>query len=274
VGAPRGATLAPLDGMSRLRLEAVRHAYGAHVALDAVDLEVAPGEFVALVGPNGAGKSTLLRVAAGLLRPSSGRVLLDGADLRTLDRRLLARRIGGVAAQEDAVFPFTVRETVALGRHPWRGRFAPLSDEDRRAVEAALEATRLEALASRPLPSLSTGERQRAALARMLAQDPGVLLLDEPTAHLDLGHRLRILAVLRAQAARGKAVLAALHDLSTAAMGADRLVCLVAGRVVASGAPADVLTPARIREAFGAEVSVIPHPRTGAPVVAPFAERP
>jgi iron complex transport system ATP-binding protein len=263
---------APEAPPARLRLEAVRHAYGARLALDGVEVSVAPGEFAALVGPNGAGKTTLLRVAAGLLAPSSGRVLLDGADLARLDRRRLARRVGGVAAAEESPFPFTVAETVLLGRHPWRGRFGPPSEVDRAAVEGALRATGLQDLASRPLPTLSTGERQRAALARALAQDPDVLLLDEPTAHLDLGQRLRTLAVLRRAAARGKCILAAFHDLSLAALAADRLVLLVAGRVVASGPPGDVLTRDRMREAFGAEVDLVPHPRTGTPVVVPVAE--
>jgi iron complex transport system ATP-binding protein len=256
-----------------LRLEGVGFAYRGHPVLAGVDLDVAAGEVVALVGPNGAGKTTLLRVAAGLLPPATGRVLVGGEDLRSIDRRVLARRVGGVAAQEEAVFPFRVRETVALGRHPWRGRFAAPTAADEAGVEAALDATDLRRLADRVVPSLSTGERQRAAFARALAQDAAVLLLDEPTAHLDLGHRAGVVATMRREGARGKAVLAAFHDLSLAALAADRMVLLVAGRVVASGTPAEVLTPERIREAFGADVAVMAHPRTGTPVVAP-AERP
>jgi iron complex transport system ATP-binding protein len=257
--------------MARLAVEDVRFGYAEREVLAGASLEVTSGEFVAIVGPNGAGKTTLLRLAAGLLAPASGRVTLDGQDVRAAPRRALARRLSGVAAAEDAAFPFTVRETVALGRHPWRSAFGPLTAEDRRHVDEAIEAADLRGLEDRALPALSTGERQRAAAARCLAQDADVLLLDEPTAHLDLGHQLRILRTLRdAAKRRGKAVLAALHDLNLAALVADRVAVLREGRIVADGPPKAVLTAALVREAFGAEVEVLDHPRTGAPVIAPL----
>ncbi len=254
-----------------LEIRHVRFAYSGPPVVDGVDLTIARGEIVAVVGPNGAGKSTLLRLASGLLEPQAGEVCLDGEPVRSIPRRLAARRIAGVAAETDPRFPFTVRDTVALGRHPWRGSFGPLSAADEARIDAALEAADLLALADRPLPSLSSGERQRAALARCLAQGGDLLLLDEPTAHLDLGHRLRMLDVLRARAkASGRAVLAVLHDLNLAGVFADRIVLLVGGRVAADGPPAAVLTAARIREAFGAAVDVLDHPQTGAPVVVPI----
>lgn len=256
--------------MARLVLDDVRFAYGAHEALAGVSLEVGPGEKVAVLGPNGAGKSTLLRVASGYLRPAAGRVLLDGRDLAGIPRREAARRISGVAADESHDFPFTVREAVALGRHPWRGAFAPPSERDRERVETALGRTHLLPLADRRLPSLSSGERQRVALARCLAQDAEVLLLDEPTAHLDLGHQLRLLAALSRHAAtRRCAVLAAIHDVNLAAGWADRVVLLVAGEVVAQGTPRDVLTEERLEAAFGAPVRVLPHPDADAPLIVP-----
>jgi iron complex transport system ATP-binding protein len=197
-------------------------------------------------------------------------VLVDGRDLAGLSAREAALRVSGVAQHEAAEFAFTVREVVALGRfarlRPWSGP----SPEDDAAVDAAVERLDLAAVADRPVSALSGGERRRASLARCLAQDADVLLLDEPTAHLDLGHELALLSTLSALAReRGKAVLAALHDVNLASLFADRLVLLVAGRVACEGPPAAVLTPARIEEAFGARTTVLPHPRTGAPVVVP-----
>ncbi len=254
--------------MSRLEIEDVSFAYGKRVVLDQVRLRVDAGEVVALVGPNGAGKTTLLRVASGWLRPGHGRVLVDGASVHGLGRAEAARKVAGLAVDDDAGFPFTVRDTVALGRHPWRGAFGRLAPAEARRVEDALEATGLVALADRPLPRLSSGERRRAALARCLAQDGRVVLLDEPTSHLDLGFRQRLLGVLRARArAGGQAVLAALHDLNVAALFADRIVLLVGGRVRADGAPRDVLRADVLEAAFDARVRVLEHPTTGVPVV-------
>ena len=260
--------------MATLRLEGVRFAYGAREVLAGVTVEVGPGERVAVVGPNGAGKSTLLRVASGHLTPSAGRVLLDGRDLAGLPRREAARQVGGMASEESHDFPFTVRESVALGRHPWRGAFRPPSAADREAVEGALAVAHLVDLAERPLPSLSSGERQRAALARSLAQGAGLLLLDEPTAHLDLGHQVRLLDVVRAHVeGSSRAALAVLHDLNLASAWATRVVLLHAGTVLADGAPRDVLTGTRVAEAFGAEVHLVAHPEGGPPLLVPRSPR-
>lgn len=258
----------------RLALEDVAFAYGRTPVLGGVSLHVAPGERVALLGRNGAGKSTLLRVASGYLTAQRGRVLLDGQDLRALPRRVAARRVGGTAAGESAELPFRVREAVALGRHPWRGAFGPPSAADDDAVQAALAAADLVPLAERVLPSLSSGERQRVALARALAQQADLLLLDEPTAHLDLGHQTRLLNVVSAAAARGTAVLAALHDLNVAAAWADRLVLLHRGRVLAAGPPDHVLTPDLVRAAFDAEVVRVQVAGRAAPLVLPAGGRP
>ncbi len=256
--------------MALLRLEEVRFAYGAHEALRGVTLGLEAGEKVALLGPNGAGKSTLLKVASGYLAPAAGRVLLGAEDLARLPRRVAARRLGGVAAEEAHEFPFRVRESVALGRHAWRSAFGAPTDMDEARVAAALTACELTLLADRPLPSLSSGERQRASLARALAQDAEVLLLDEPTAHLDLGHQLRLLAALtRHVAERRCAVLAAIHDVNLAAGWADRVLLLVAGEVVAQGTPREVLTEERLEAAFGAPVRVLPHPEADAPLIVP-----
>jgi iron complex transport system ATP-binding protein len=260
--------------MAQLGFEAVHFAYGDHDVLTDVSFEVGPGERVAILGPNGAGKSTLLRLASGYLVPTGGHVWLDGWDVATLPRREAGRRIGGVAADEAHEFPFTVREAVALGRHPWRGAFAPPSVTDEARVEDALASADLAGLAARPLPSLSSGERQRVALARCLAQDAEVLLLDEPTAHLDLGHQVRLLALVAQHVERGrKSALAVLHDLNLAAGWADRVVLLVEGRVVADGPPGEVLDAARVSAAFGAPVTVLEHPDAAVPLLVPRRPR-
>lgn len=245
--------------MARLVVQDLTFAYPRRPpVLREVSLEVLAGETVALVGPNGAGKSTLLGLAAGRLVPDRGRVRLDGDEVHRLDRRAAARRIAGQAAAEDPTFPFTVRETLELGRHPWRGAFGPLSAEDAARVRDALGRTELEGLADRPLAHLSSGERQRAALGRCLVQEGDLVLLDEPTSHLDLGHRQRLLGTFALRAReRGQALLLALHDLNLAAVFADRIVLLVEGEVVADGPPADVLTRERIEAAFDARVRVL-----------------
>jgi iron complex transport system ATP-binding protein len=256
--------------MAGLELVAVARSYGPRVAIEGIDLRLVPGEVTVILGHNGSGKSTLLRVAAGILRPSAGRVLLDGVDLATMAPRVVARSIAGVAQEESVDFPYTVRDVASLGRHPHLGPFAREGVEDRRAVESALEALDLVALADRPVPELSGGERRRAFLARALAQEPTVLLLDEPTAHLDLGHEAALLAVIRTLArTRRVAVALALHDLNLVGLVADRVVLLKDGRIRASGAPAEVLDAATLSEAYGAPVVTVPRPGGGAPLVVP-----
>jgi len=260
--------------VSLLELQDVAFAYGDHEVLADIRLRLDAGDAVAVVGPNGGGKTTLLRLCGGLLLPARGRVLLEGHDLARISRRAAARRLAAVPAEEEAVFPFTVRASVALGRHAWRGAFGrPDDDEDGRVADA-LARTALEPLARRPVPALSSGERQRVAIARCLVQDAPVCLLDEPTSHLDLGQRLRMLRLFREEAlGHGRAVLAVLHDLNLASSFATRVVLLVAGRIVADGPPAEVLTEARIEAAFGTPVHVMPHPEHGAPVIVTLEAR-
>lgn len=254
-----------------LALQHVHFAYGTREVLRDVSLRFEPGAAVAIVGPNGSGKTTLLRVAGGLLQPTRGTVLLEDVDLDTVPRRSAARRLAGVPAEEEAVFPFTVRESVALGRHPWRGAFSSLDERDDRRIDAALSATDLTHLAGRALPALSSGERQRVSIARCLVQEAPVSLLDEPTSHLDIGQRLRILRLLaRTAHAAESTVVLVLHDLNLAASAADRIVLLVDGQVAADGPPAEVLTRERIAAAFQTDVQILPHPETGVPVVVPL----
>jgi iron complex transport system ATP-binding protein len=229
-------------------------ARGRSPVLRGVDLAVREGEAVALVGPNAAGKSTLVCALAGLLPATRGRVLFRGRPLHAASRMALAREVALVAPEEGGPDALTVEERVALGRYPHRGPFLPFTSEDRDSVERALARTGISGLADRRLGSLSAGERQLAALARGLAQEPRVLLLDEPAAHLDIGHQLSLFRVLDQVRSEGVAVLAVIHELQRAASWAGRMVLLDAGRVVAEGPPEDVLLSAACASAFGVAV--------------------
>jgi iron complex transport system ATP-binding protein len=228
------------------------------VVLHGTRLELRSSEIAVIVGPNGAGKSTLLRVLAGLLRPSDGRVTLDGIDIAKLSRGALARRIAVVPQIFDTLFPFTVREVVALGRTARLGAFGRASGRDAAAIERALDELDLRALAGRRIDQLSGGERQRAVLAMALAQEGDVLLLDEPTVHLDPAHQVATLSLVRRLAhARGLAVAAVLHDLNLAAAIADRVVVLEGGRVVRDAAPAGALDQELVDAVFGGDLAVL-----------------
>ena len=255
--------------MTTLHAEAVAAGYGARTVLRGCTLPIARGEVVAIVGPNGAGKSTLLRVLAGLLRPRSGCVRLDGVDIATLSRRELARRIAVVPQIFDTLFPFSVREVVGLGRTARLGIFGGASPADAVAVDRAIADLDLAGLASRRIDQLSGGERQRAVLAMALAQEADVLLLDEPTVHLDPAHQVAMLRLLRELAcARGLAVAAVLHDLNLAAAMSTRVAVMADGRVVCDGTPDTVLNADLIRDVFGLGLAVVRH--DGRPVVLPM----
>lgn len=233
-----------------------------------VTFGAAPGELVALVGPNGAGKSTLLGALAGDLPPDAGRVSLHGQDVRRLSATVLARRRAVLLQQHAIAFPFLVRDVVAMGRAPWAG--TPRAADDEARVERAMLTAGVTEIQSRRLTELSGGEQARVALARVLAQDTDVLLLDEPTAALDLRHTVLVLAAARHLADEGRTVVAVLHDL-TAAAAADRVVVMNRGRAVVDGSPRDVLVPDLLTEVYGYPVDVVPHPETGQPIVVPRA---
>jgi iron complex transport system ATP-binding protein len=235
--------------------------------LSDASVQIRSHEVHALVGPNGAGKSTLFGVIAGDVRATSGTALLDERAIGDYSARELAR-LRAVLLQQNAVtFPFTVAQVVEMGRAPW----ARISDEeqDAAAIARALADADIAALAARAIPSLSGGERARVALARVLAQGTDILLLDEPTAALDLKHQEDVLAVARRRAREGAAVAVVLHDLNAAMSSADRVTLLADGRVVATGTPAAVLTAERIEAVYAQPVDVFPHPVTGVPLVTP-----
>jgi len=254
--------------LSSIVARGIRAGYGEREVLRGVDLVVRAGELVALVGPNGAGKSTLLRVLAGLLGPSSGAVAIDGVDVAALDRRAVARHIAVVPQVFETLFPFTVREIAALGRTSRLGTFGTLGSDDARAVSRALDDIGAGDLADRRIDRISGGERQRAVLAMALAQEAGVLLLDEPTAHLDPAHqRATLERVVSLARVRGLAVVAVLHDLNLAAAFATRVVLLADGSVVRDGPPAHVITPELVARVFGPGLRVVAY--DGRPFVIP-----
>ncbi len=244
--------------------------YGAVEALRGVSLSVGAGELVGMLGPNGSGKSTLVKALSRVLRPASGQVLLDGTDLWRMGAREVARRIAVVPQDAPAPFDFSALDVVLMGRSPHLSRLAAEGIEDLRIARAAMERTDSWRLARRPITQLSGGERQRVTLARALAQEPRLLLLDEPTSHLDLGYQMETLERLAAlNAEAGTTLLAVLHDLNLAAAFCPRLIMLAEGQIVADGAPEEVLQPERLREVYRVDVLVQPDPIYGRPNVFP-----
>ncbi len=257
-----------------LRASRVVGGYGERAVLHGVSLEVGAGEMLAIVGPNGAGKSTLLRILGGSLRSWRGEVEVLGAPLVSFDRRALARRVATVGQDNQAAFSFTVLEVVLMGRAPHLGSYHFESPADLALARAALARFDLTDLSARPIQELSGGERKRVFLARALAQEPRIALLDEPTAHLDLRHVADIFARFgELRADRGLAVVATLHDLNAAALYADRVLLLKDGVAMGYGAPREVLTAEKLREVYETEVYVGHNPATGALVVLPGAPR-
>ena len=242
-------------------------AFGGHVVLDGVSVDVRAGDLTALVGPNGAGKSTLLGVLSGDLEPTSGTVEIAGRRVRDWTGVELAQRRGVLPQRSEVSFPFVVEQIVRMGREPWRA--TEHEDVDDEIVAWAVDATDVGHLLHRRFPSLSGGEAARSALARVLAQRPGLLLLDEPTAALDVAHQEQVLGIASARAAAGDAVVVVLHDLGLAAAYADRVVVVHDARVVADGPPSSVLTGELLSGVYGCDIEVVRHPRTDALIVVP-----
>lgn len=257
--AKRGEVVAELDQVS--------YAVEGKSLLHEVSMRLHAGEVLAVVGPNGAGKSTTLGLLAGDLRADSGRVLVGGAELARWTGIELARLRSVLPQHNTVTFPFTVSEVVRMGRVPWEGTEA--EDFDETEIANALKATGMTEFAERRFTTLSGGEQARAALSRVLAQRAGILLLDEPTAALDLRHTEEILTVAAVRAEAGDAVLVVLHDLGLAAAYADRVAVLSEGELAADGTPAEVLTETLLSEVYRHPVEVLTHPRTGKPIVLP-----
>lgn len=232
--------------------------YGSRAILREVTFTVAPAEMVALIGPNGAGKSSLLRCITALVKPRDGTVLIDGEPVAHIERATLARTLAVVPGQTVVAFPMRVEELVALGRIPHENALRGPRETDRRAVDEALERVGISELRERDVRELSLGERQLAVLAMAVAQQARLLLLDEPTVHLDLRHQIGAMDLLVDLNERdGTTIVAVLHDLALAAHFFPRLVLIDGGRIVADGTPAEVLTPERIREVFGVDPNFV-----------------
>ena len=247
-----------------VRADAITVAVNGRRLVDAVDLVAPAGRLTGILGPNGAGKSTLLRVLSGVSAPASGRVEIGGRPLASLSRRDRARTIAFVEQEAGTDLPLTVTDVVMLGRTPHRQSWSTSSALDRRVVADALDAVGLTALARQSWRTLSGGERQRAQLARALAQQPSALLLDEPTNHLDVQAQLGVLALVRRL---DVTAVASLHDLNLAAAHCDHLVLLSHGRLVASGSPAEVLTPDIVQEVYGVRPRILEVDGSGRPVL-------
>ncbi|HEX7950043.1 MAG TPA: ABC transporter ATP-binding protein [Candidatus Limnocylindrales bacterium] len=243
---------------AQVRLEHLTVAYRGRPAVRDVSLEIGAGERVALVGPNGAGKSTLLRAVAGLVEPAAGSVELDGIAIGALDRLAVARRVGVVPQLPALPFATTVEQVVALGRLPHEHPIRGLRPLDRSIIAEAIERVGVGHLLGRDARELSLGERQLVLLAMAVAQAAPILILDEPTVHLDLRHQVEVMELLADLNAReGTTILAVLHDLRLAAHFFPRLVLLDGGSVVADGAPAEVLGADRIRDVFGVDPDLV-----------------
>jgi iron complex transport system ATP-binding protein len=255
--------------MSRLMTEGLRAGYGARGVLDGLDVRIPDGGLTVIVGPNACGKSTLLRSLVRLLPATDGRVLLDGEDIRRLSTKEVARRMGLLPQSPLAPDGITVEDLVARGRYPHQSVLSGWSAQDERAVAQAMAATNVADLADRHVDELSGGQRQRVWIAMALAQETPILLLDEPTTFLDIGHQVEVLELVTRLHHEGRTVVVVLHDINQAARYATHLIAMKDGRIVAEGAPADVVDAALLATLFGLQARVIADPDTGAPVVLP-----
>jgi iron complex transport system ATP-binding protein len=254
--------------MPILKLETVGFKYSEAWALRNVSFEVREGEFVGVIGPNGSGKTTLLKVINGMLRPQEGRVRINGSAPHEMKRDALARLVAVVPQNSQMVFPFSVQEIVLMGRSPHLGRLRFEGEADFLIARRAMESTETLSLKTRSMNELSGGERQRVLIARALAQQPRIMLLDEPMAFLDIRHQLALLDLIKALTREQPlTVIAVTHDINMASLYCDRIVLLNAGLIHAAGSPVEVVTEACIEEVYRTRVSVVINPVTGVPQV-------
>ncbi|MFC3965708.1 ABC transporter ATP-binding protein [Nocardia jiangsuensis] len=257
---------------ARLRAVRARLGYRGRTISDELSVDLPDGAFTVIIGPNACGKSTLLRALARLLAPEGGAVLLDGREIGTYPAKEVARRIGLLPQSSVAPEGIRVADLVARGRFPHQSLLRQWSDADAEAVAAAMAATGVTELSARAVDELSGGQRQRVWIAMVLAQQTPVILLDEPTTYLDIAHQIQVLELCRElNRESGRTIVAVLHDLQHAARYADHLIAMRAGRIVATGAPARVVTAELVREVFALDSRVIADPETGTPLVIPLA---
>ncbi|WP_280507636.1 ABC transporter ATP-binding protein [Nocardia flavorosea] len=250
----------------------LRVGYGDRTVLADLDVVVPDGSFTVIVGPNACGKSTLLRTLSRLLRPQRGTVLLDGRDVAGYGGKEFAREVGLLPQQSIAPDGITIIDLVARGRFPYQKLFRQWTETDQRAVDFALQVTRLTELSTRPVEALSGGQRQRVWIAMALAQQTPILLLDEPTTFLDLGHQIEVLDLCVDLNRAGTTLVAVLHDLNQAARYASHIIAMRDGEIVAVGPPRDIITAELVDRVFGVYAQVIDDPQTGTPLVVPLAQ--
>lgn len=255
--------------MNRLSTQRLVTGYGSRRIVHELSTSIPDGELTVIVGPNACGKSTLLRALSRLLAPTSGQVLLDGGDIRRLPTKEVARRMALLPQTPLAPEGISVAALVSRGRYPHQSVFTSWSDADERAVESAMEATAITDLADRMVDELSGGQRQRVWIAMALAQETPILLLDEPTTFLDIGHQVEVLELVSHLRDEGRTVVAVLHDINQAARYATHIIAMQEGRIVAEGAPADVISANLLEELFALPARIIEDPLTGSPVVLP-----
>ena len=253
--------------MVLLSLEAVDFSYGNSFRLEDINLRVERGDFIGIIGPNGSGKSTLIKLMAGYLRPDKGSVCLEGQLLAKLERKAVARKVAVVSQGVQTGFAFTVEEMVRLGRLPHLGRWSNEGPGDAAAVGRALAQTRLEGYRSRLFSRLSGGEAQRVLMAQALAQEPDILLLDEPTTYMDMAFQKEMFSLMARLNHEGITVVAVLHDVNMASLYCKELVAIRQGRILVKGNPGEVITRENIEAIFGTAVAISPHPVTGRPQV-------
>ena len=236
--------------------------YDGRRVLEKINFHVNEGDFLGVIGPNGSGKTTLLRTIGGVLKPDGGVISLDGADIHSLNRREVARSMATVAQETNFNFAFTAFDIVLMGRAPHVARFKMEGGDDLAMAEQSMKKTETWHLADRPITELSGGEKQRVIIAQALAQKPRLLLLDEPTAHLDIHHQLKILNLIKTENEEGLAVIAVFHDLNLASRFSDSLVLVDAGRIHTLGTPDEVLTVRNVKEVFKVDAHINEHPVT------------
>ncbi|ELY4376541.1 iron-enterobactin ABC transporter ATP-binding protein [Cronobacter sakazakii] len=259
---------------SRLTGEALTLGYGDFRVADGLNVAIPAGKFTAIIGPNGCGKSTLLRTLSRLMKPLGGQVRLDGQAIQHFATKEVARRIGLLAQNASAPGDITVAELVARGRYPHQPLFTRWRDEDERAVQKAMAATGVTALADQSVDTLSGGQRQRAWIAMVLAQETSILLLDEPTTWLDISHQIDLLELLcTLNREQGYTLAAVLHDLNQACRYANHLIALRDGKIIAEGAPSEIVDAALIEAIYGLRCMIIEDPVAGTPLVVPLGRR-
>lgn len=246
-------------------------AYDSALIIDQLAVQLPVGQITSLVGPNGCGKSTLLRGLARLLKPKGGAVYLNGHAIQTIPTKKLAQELGILPQSPAVPEGLTVYELVSQGRYPHQSWFQQWSEEDERKTAEALAITNMAHLANRPVDTLSGGQRQRAWIAMTLAQNTNIILLDEPTTYLDMGHQLEVMHLLeRLNKESGRTIIMVIHDLNLAARYSHHLVAMYAGKIVTTGTPAEVITAELLRQVFGVEASIVADPRTGSPLCIPY----